>query len=170
MVLKSASVKALGVCGSSFSVGSLYPTELNISVTELSCADWQTSRMSLALYPSNIFARIWFFTLGSLFSLHVYVSNKFFLDSKVKNQILAKIFEGYSASDIRDVCQSAQLSSVTEMFNSVGYREPTENEEPQTPRALTLADFRTILARRRPSVSVEMLRAFTKWTDQFGAL
>ena len=79
MVLKSASVKALGVCGSSFSVGSLYPTELNISVTELSCADWQTSRMSLALYPSNIFARIWFFTLGSLFSLHVYVSNKFFL-------------------------------------------------------------------------------------------
>ena len=72
--------------------------------------------------------------------------------------------------DIRDVCQSAQLSSVTEMFNSVGYREPTENEEPQTPRALTLADFRTILARRRPSVSVEMLRAFTKWTDQFGAL
>ena len=91
-------------------------------------------------------------------------------DPKVKNQILAKIFEGYSASDIRDVCQSAQLSSVTEMFNSVGYREPTENEEPQTPRALTLADFRTILARRRPSVSVEMLRAFTKWTDQFGAL
>ena len=78
------------------------------------------------------------------------------IDSKVKNQILAKIFEGYSASDIRDVCQSAQLSSVTEMFNSVGYREPTENEEPQTPRALTLADFRTILARRRPSVSVEI--------------
>ena len=46
-------------------------------------------------------------------------------DPKVKNQILAKIFEGYSG----DVCQSAQLSSVTEMFNSVGYREPTENEE-----------------------------------------
>ena len=83
-------------------------------------------------------------------------------DPKVKNQILAKIFEGYSASDIRDVCQSAQLSSVTEMFNSVGYREPTENEEPQTPRALTLADFRTILARRRPSVSVEMLMGFYK--------
>ena len=99
----------------------------------------------------------------------VYLSTPTILDCVIGIRI-RHLYHLYSASDIRDVCQSAQLSSVTEMFNSVGYREPTENEEPQTPRALTLADFRTILARRRPSVSVEMLRAFTKWTDQFGAL
>ncbi|MDI1495357.1 MAG: ATPase [Cenarchaeum symbiont of Oopsacas minuta] len=91
-------------------------------------------------------------------------------DPKMKNQVLAKLFDGYSASDIRDVCQSAQLSVVTEMFNSANYKEPSENDIPSKPRALTLADFRNIQTRRRPSVSVEMLRAFSKWSDQFGAL
>jgi len=33
-----------------------------------------------------------------------------------------------------------------------------------------MADFREVMAQRKPSVSVEMTRAYKKWSEQFGAL
>ena len=83
---------------------------------------------------------------------------------------LAKLFDGYSASDIKDVCQSAQIKTVHEIFNAPDYHEPTEGEEPVQPRALTTSDFRAIMGRRKPSVSVEMIRAYHKWSEEFQAL
>ena len=91
-------------------------------------------------------------------------------DVKVRTQMLAKLFEGYSASDIKDVCQSAQLKAVHELFNTPNYHEPTEGETPQQPRDLSMADFREIMSRRKPSVSNEMLRAYYKWSEEFKAL
>jgi len=35
---------------------------------------------------------------------------------------------------------------------------------------LTSKDFKEILERRKPSVSVEMIRAYYKWSEQFKAL
>ncbi len=83
---------------------------------------------------------------------------------------LAKMFDGYSASDIKDVCQAAQIKTVHEIFNSPDYHEPVEGEEPIQPRELTTADFRDIMARRKPSVSTEMIRAYHKWSEEFQAL
>lgn len=91
-------------------------------------------------------------------------------DPKLRIPMLAKLFEGYSASDIKDVCQSAQLKAVHELFSSPGYREPTEGEEAQQPREISIADFREIMSRRKPSVSNEMLRAYYKWSEEFKAL
>ncbi|MGI0062527.1 MAG: hypothetical protein ACREBA_08765, partial [Nitrosotalea sp.] len=34
----------------------------------------------------------------------------------------------------------------------------------------TTADFKEIISRRKPSVSMEMIRAYYKWTEQFKAL
>ena len=45
-------------------------------------------------------------------------------DMRIKTHELAKLFEGYSASDIKDVCQSAQLKAVHELFDSTAYHEP----------------------------------------------
>ena len=91
-------------------------------------------------------------------------------DVKVRSTELAKLFDGYSASDIKDVCQAAQLKKVHELINSAGYKEPVEGENTMQPSDLTMADFRTIMIRRKPSVSTEMIRAYYKWSEEFRAL
>jgi len=83
---------------------------------------------------------------------------------------LAKLFDGYSASDIKDICQAAQIKTVHEIFNSPDYHEPVDGETPVQPRELTTADFRDIMTRRKPSVSTEMIRAYHKWSEEFKAL
>jgi len=45
-----------------------------------------------------------------------------------------------------------------------------KGEEPIQPRNLTTADFKDIMTRRKPSVSVEMIRAYHKWSEEFQAL
>ena len=91
-------------------------------------------------------------------------------DSKVSVTDLAKLFDGYSASDIKDICQAAQIKTVHEIFNAPDYHEPVDGEEPVQPRELTMGDFKEIMARRKPSVSTEMVRAYHKWSEEFQAL
>jgi len=83
----------------------------------------------------------------------------------LKPEELAKLCEGYSASDIKDICQAAQLRVVNELFES-GRAADTDSN----PRSIGVDDFREILKVRKPSVSAEMLKAYRKWSDQFRAL
>jgi SpoVK/Ycf46/Vps4 family AAA+-type ATPase len=83
----------------------------------------------------------------------------------LKCEELAKFAEGYSASDIKDICQSAQLRVVDELFQSGKAMESAAN-----PRPITMADFKEIFKIRKPSVSTEMIRAYMRWSDQFKAL
>ncbi len=87
------------------------------------------------------------------------------VDGNLKLEELAKISDGYSASDIRDICQSVQLRVVNELFVS-----GRANENDAKTRSITMNDFKDSLKSRRPSVSMEMLRAYTRWTEQFKAL
>jgi len=89
---------------------------------------------------------------------------------KVNPAELAKLFDGYSASDIKDICQAAQIKTVHEIFDSPDYHEPVDGETPIQPRELTNADFKDIMTRRKPSVSTEMIRAYHKWSEEFKAL
>jgi len=92
-------------------------------------------------------------------------------DEKVKSVELAKLADGYSASDIKDICQSAQLMVVNDLFHSSNNGEAiVVGEEKPQPRAITMADFKEIVTRRKPSVSMEMIRAYYKWSEQFKAL
>ena len=102
--------------------------------------------------------------------LFVLYTNKLNLDSRVRSHTLASIFDGYSASDIKDICQAVQLKVVNEMFNVPAYKEPVEGENQSTPRGITMKDFRETMARRKPSVSMDMIRAYYKWSEQFKAL
>lgn len=90
-------------------------------------------------------------------------------NARVSSTGLAKMFDGYSASDIKDVCQAAQIKTVHEIFNSPDYHEPVEGEDPVQPRELTSADFKEIMGQRRPSVSTEMIRAYHDWSEKFAA-
>jgi SpoVK/Ycf46/Vps4 family AAA+-type ATPase len=56
------------------------------------------------------------------------------------------------------------------MFNTTKYIEPVEGENPSIPRDITIKDFRETMARRKPSVSMDMIRAYFKWSEQFKAL
>jgi len=78
---------------------------------------------------------------------------------------LARLAEGFSGSDIRDVCQSAQLKLIGEFFES-GKAMDREAK----PRPLTMADFRQILEERKPSVSLDMLSQYNRWFEAFKAL
>jgi SpoVK/Ycf46/Vps4 family AAA+-type ATPase len=103
----------------------------------------------------------------NLFNLYTAPLKK---DIRVKTNELAKLFEGYSASDIKDVCQAGQLKVVHELFDSPEYREPVEGRSPLQPKSLTMTDFRLIKTQRTPSVSMEMIRAYYKWSEEFKAL
>ena len=78
---------------------------------------------------------------------------------------LARLAEGFSGSDIRDVCQSAQLSLIGEFFES-----GKALDRQAKPRALTMDDFRRILEERKPSVSLDMLSQYNRWFEAFKAL
>ena len=102
-----------------------------------------------------------------LFSLY---TNQLKLDSRVRLHTLASIFDGYSASDIKDICQAVQLKVVNEMFQSSQYKEPIDGEAPSKPADIGMKDFRETMTRRKPSVSMDMIRAYYKWSEQFKAL
>ncbi len=87
------------------------------------------------------------------------------VDGTLRVEELAKISEGYSASDIKDICQSVQLRVVNELFESGKALEDGTN-----PRPISMSDFREILKIRKPSVSIDMIRAYMRWSDQFKAL
>jgi SpoVK/Ycf46/Vps4 family AAA+-type ATPase len=87
------------------------------------------------------------------------------IDADVDLHELARLAEGFSGSDIRDVCQSAQLSLIGEFFES-----GKAMDKEAKPRLLTMADFRQILEERKPSVSLDMLSAYSRWFEAFKAL
>jgi len=78
---------------------------------------------------------------------------------------LARLSEGFSGSDIRDICQSAHLKVIGELFES----GLASNKQAQ-PRLLSMDDFRTILEDRKPSVSLDMIASYNRWFDAFKAL
>jgi len=102
--------------------------------------------------------------------LFVLYTNQLKLDGRVRSHTLASIFDGYSASDIKDICQAVQLKVVNEMFSTADYKEPVAGENPSIPRDISMKDFRETIVRRKPSVSMDMIRAYYKWSEQFKAL
>lgn len=78
---------------------------------------------------------------------------------------LARLSEGFSGSDIKDVCQSAHLKLIGEFFES-----GQASDKMAKPRPLVMNDFRKILEERKPSVSLDMITLYKRWFDAFKAL
>lgn len=87
------------------------------------------------------------------------------MESSLKIEDLAKISDGYSGSDVKDICQSVQLRVVDELFQSGKGLDSDANT-----RSITDLDFKEILKMRKPSVSMDMIRAYVRWSEQFKAL
>ena len=84
---------------------------------------------------------------------------------EVDFHVLTQLTEGYSGSDIKDICQVVRQEVIRELFES-GEADDTLKR----PRALSMVDFRHAIVNRKPSVSAEMMKEYDKWFDQFKAL
>ncbi|BDB97782.1 cell division protein CdvC [Saccharolobus caldissimus] len=93
-------------------------------------------------------------------ALFKYYVSKIKLANDVSLEELARLTEGYTASDIRDIVQAAHIKVVKEMFKN------NLNE----PRPITMQDFKEILKVRMPSVNPELIKAYEAWTEKFKAL
>jgi SpoVK/Ycf46/Vps4 family AAA+-type ATPase len=87
------------------------------------------------------------------------------LAEDVDLETLAKLSEGYSGSDIKDICQGVQLRVVRELFKTGNALDKETSTRP-----ITVADFKEVMRTRRPSVSPDMIRAYTQWSEQFKAV
>ncbi|EWG07007.1 MAG: AAA ATPase family protein [Candidatus Aramenus sulfurataquae] len=79
---------------------------------------------------------------------------------KVNVDEVANALEGYTASDIRDVVQTAYMKIVKEVFE----------KGLQTPRELTTEDLLEVLKYRKPSVNQDIIKAYESWYEKFKAL
>ena len=87
------------------------------------------------------------------------------LSEDVGLEVLMKLSEGYSGSDIKDICQGVQLRVVRELFES-----GKALDKETTTRPITVSDFREVMRTRRPSVSPELVRAYSTWSETYKAL
>jgi len=93
---------------------------------------------------------------------------KYFLRDVRKESInyeyLAKITEGYTPSDIKDICQLAVLEVVTELFESGRADDPNSK-----PRPLNTRDLEEAISRIKPSITPEIEAVYLQWAEKFRA-
>ncbi|MEM2111323.1 MAG: AAA family ATPase [Candidatus Bathyarchaeia archaeon] len=86
------------------------------------------------------------------------------LEPNVNLEELAKLTEGFSGSDIMDICQSIQLKVNSELF------EAGITDRNAEPRKISMRDCLEIIAKRKPSISKDSLVQYEKWFNEFKAL
>ena len=86
------------------------------------------------------------------------------LSEDVDLKELARLTEGFSGSDILDLCQSVQLRVNSELFES------GEIGEEALPREITMQDFLEVLRDRKTSIPKKTLEAYERWFRRFEAL
>src|SRR6266566_1141021 len=86
------------------------------------------------------------------------------LDNNVDFAELARMTEGYSGGDIRDLFQSTQLRVVRNFIT-----HGNVNDLNSVPDAITMEDFQSIITGRRPSVSPGILKRYYDWDESFKA-
>lgn len=102
----------------------------------------------------------------NLFSLYI---SKIKSEGSIDLKKLSAATSGYSASDIKDICQSTQLQIIDEFFEKMDSQKKDIAGGSQ-PRSISTKDFEDVIARRKPSVNDAMLDKYDEWTKEFGAL
>ncbi len=91
-----------------------------------------------------------------------FYTSKLRLDSSVDLEELARMTDGYSASDILDVCRDAHARVIGEFFE--------RNNGRGEPRAITMDDFKVVIRDRKPSITKDLIERYQKWFEQHKAL
>ena len=88
----------------------------------------------------------------------------FSLASDVDFGRLADETRGFTGSDIRDVCQSAQLNAIREFFEASRHLGGDAK-----PRSVCMSDFVEAIKRVKPTVTEAMVKLYRKWDERFGS-
>ena len=118
---------------------------------------WRLDEPFLRRFQKRIYVRLPDYK--QRLALFQYYTSKIKMENVDLNK-LAELTEGYTASDIKEVVQSAHIRVIKEMF------ENNLNE----PRPVTMEDFLEVLKIRKPSVTPEMIKAYEAWHEKFKAL
>ena len=76
---------------------------------------------------------------------------------------LARMYDGYNAADIKQICLDAHAITIHDLMTAPGYNEK------QMPRSITMDDFVNIKKIRKSSVSGDILRSCHNWHGDYGA-
>ncbi len=76
---------------------------------------------------------------------------------------LARMYDGYNAADIKQICLDAHATTIHELMTSPHYNEK------QQPRSINMNDFTIIKKNRKSSVSPDILHSCHNWHHDFGA-
>ncbi len=82
----------------------------------------------------------------------------------VNYEALATQTENYTPSDIKEICQTAVIEVVSELFESGRASNPGSR-----PRSIQMSDVGDAIRRIRPSVSSEIKRVYDSWAERFKA-
>ena len=94
-----------------------------------------------------------------LYTEHLNLSPRVDLDE------FARLAAGFSGSDIRDICQSAHLRVIGELFDA-----GKASDKLAKPRPITMDDLKGIFEDRKPSVSPRVISSYNEWSEAFKAL
>ncbi|HET7404545.1 MAG TPA: ATP-binding protein [Candidatus Bathyarchaeia archaeon] len=86
------------------------------------------------------------------------------LDNNVDMAELARMTDGYSGGDIRDLFQATQMKVVRNFFTHGNVTDLNSVPDP-----ITMEDFQSIITGRKPSVSQGILKRYFDWDESFKA-
>lgn len=83
---------------------------------------------------------------------------------------IAKDLDGYSGSDITNVCRDACMMSMRRRISGLSSEEIKNLSKDELELPVTMEDFTDAIRRVNKSVSVDDLRRYEKWMQEFGSL
>ncbi len=121
---------------------------------------WKLDQAFIRRFQKRIYVRLPDYN-ARLQILKMY-TKKIKLADNVNLEELAKILDGYTASDIKDIVVAAHLRTVNELFDKYGGVGEA--------RPVTWEDFMEVIKDRKPSVNKEIISVYDRWYMQFKAL
>ncbi len=94
---------------------------------------------------------------------HFYLS-KLNVSGDIDYVELANLTDGYTSSDIKDICQTAHLEVISEFFESGLAVNPSNK-----PRPIEMDDLKEALARVKPSVNSESIQLYRVFMERFSS-
>ncbi len=135
-------------------------SKLHLYVIAATNKPWKLDEAFIRRFQKRIYVKPPDYT--ARIQLFKYYTRGLRLSDNIDFRELARLTEGYTANDIRDICLDVQTKVVREFFEKQGGIG--------NPRPITMQDFLEIISRRKPSISDKLLKAYEAWYEAYKAL
>eukprot|EP01117_Protostelium_nocturnum_P015562 TRINITY_DN6052_c0_g3_i3.p1 TRINITY_DN6052_c0_g3~~TRINITY_DN6052_c0_g3_i3.p1 ORF type:complete len:423 (+),score=167.36 TRINITY_DN6052_c0_g3_i3:626-1894(+) len=90
-------------------------------------------------------------------------------DPSINLEELAKKLEGYSGSDITNICRDASFMSMRRRINGLGLDAIRNLKKEEIDAPMTLEDFQLSMSKINSSVGETVIKQHSDWSEKFGA-